>query len=217
MAILGKSAKEVQTHLDNLYQYCNMWGLKVNTDKTKIMLFRKRGKINQHEKWLYNKQNIEVVDNFNYLGTVINFNGSFSLNQEHLSSKATKALKTLLFKCTEYDLKPKLLCKMFDAFVEPILNHASEICGFTILKELERIYLKFCKRLLQVRSNTCNAAMYGKLGRYPLYIGRYVRIIKYWIKIQILTIKYLTVYTTKMSWHAIIYTQTGYQSKKATK
>ena len=148
------------------------------------MVFRKRGKINYHEKWVYNEQNIEVVDNFNYLGTVINYNGSFTLNQEHLAGKAIRALSMLLYKCKAYDLKPKLLCQLFDAFVVPILNYASEICGFTKSKELERIHLKFCKRLLQVRSNTCNAAIYGELGRYPLYIGRYVRIIKYWFKIQ---------------------------------
>ena len=34
LAILGKSPAEVQTHLDNLYLYCNSWGLN-NTAKTK--------------------------------------------------------------------------------------------------------------------------------------------------------------------------------------
>ena len=43
MAILGKSPAEVQSHLDKLYVYCNAWGLNVNTAKTKIMVFRKRG------------------------------------------------------------------------------------------------------------------------------------------------------------------------------
>ena len=47
-------------------------------------------------------------------------------------------------------------------------------CGF---KERERLH--FLKRLLNVNQTTCNAFAYGELGRYLLYINRYVRIIKY--------------------------------------
>ena len=43
MAIVGKTPCEIQNHLDNLYTYCNHWGLQVNTIKTKIVVFRKRG------------------------------------------------------------------------------------------------------------------------------------------------------------------------------
>ena len=43
MVILGKSPDELQYHLDLLHTYCNSWGLEVNTEKTKIMVFRYRG------------------------------------------------------------------------------------------------------------------------------------------------------------------------------
>ena len=43
--------------------------------------------------------------------------------------------------------------------------------------------MKFCKRILGVKSSTYNMAIYGELGRYPLYINRYTRIIKCWCKI----------------------------------
>ena len=82
-----------------------------------------------------------------------------------------------------YDLKPKVLCQLFDAFVGSILSYGSEIWGYTKSKEIERIHLKFCKRLLNVPTNTCTAAVYGELGRYPLFINRYVRILNYWLKI----------------------------------
>lgn len=55
--------------------------------------------------------------------------------------------------------------------------------GFTKYKEIERIHLKFCKQILKVRNSTSSAGVYGELGRYPLYISRYIRIVKYWYKI----------------------------------
>jgi hypothetical protein len=38
-------------------------------DKTKIVVFRNGGKIRENEKWFYNGKEIEVVDQFKYLGT----------------------------------------------------------------------------------------------------------------------------------------------------
>ena len=64
--------------------------------KTKFVVFRKRGGLIPGEKWTYNDNNIEVVNNFNYLGSVFNYTGSFNLNQEHLASKPVKALNMLL-------------------------------------------------------------------------------------------------------------------------
>ena len=72
---------------------------------------------------------------------------------------------------------------LFDAFVGSILNTATEVWGFTKSKPIERLHLKFCKRILNVRSNSSSTAVYGDLGRYPLYVTRYVRIIKYWCKL----------------------------------
>ena len=183
MVILGKSPDELQYHLDLLHTYCNSWGLEVNTEKTKIMVFRNRGLLLRGENWTYNNQEIEVVDEFNYLGTIFKYTGSFSSNTEYIIGKALKALNVLLVNCKKLPLKPKILCQLFDSFVGSILLYASEIWGFSKSKEIERVHLKFCKRLLNVRLNTCTAGVYGELGRYPLYISQYVRIIKYWCKV----------------------------------
>ena len=179
MAVIGKSPQELQQHLNFLHKYCDKWGLKVNTPKTKIFVFRKRGRLTEAEKWSYAGQNIEVVDNFNYLGVVFNYTGPFVLNQAHLTGKALKALHFLICKCREFDLNPKILCQLFDVFVGSVLSYACEIWGYTKSKDIECIHLKFCKELLQVKSSMCNATVNGELGHFPLFINRYVRIIKY--------------------------------------
>ena len=48
-------------------------------------------------------------------------------------------------------LTPKTQCQLFDSFVGSILGYGSEIWGYTKSKEIERIHLKFLKRLLTVR------------------------------------------------------------------
>lgn len=183
MALIGRSVEELQESLSLLHTYCNTWGLEVNTEKTKIVVFRNRGQVRNDEVWTYNGEIIDVVDDFNYLGTIFNYTGSFTKNQDHLVGKSLKALNTLLHNCNKIKLKPKLLCQLFDSFVGSILGYSSELWGFNKCKELERIHLKFLKRILSVKRNTSSMSVYGELGRYPLYISRYVRIIKYWFKV----------------------------------
>lgn len=43
-------------------------------DKTKIVVFRRRGNLHTHGKWSYN-DNVEVVDTFKYLGILLSYNG----------------------------------------------------------------------------------------------------------------------------------------------
>jgi hypothetical protein len=93
---LGKIPQELQMHLVKIYEYCQNWGLEVNTDKTKIVVFRKRGRVLENEFWSYNGNNIEVVNDFNYLGTIFKYTGNFTLNQEYVTGKALKALNVLL-------------------------------------------------------------------------------------------------------------------------
>ncbi len=92
------------------------------------------------------------MDDFNYLGVMFNFTGSFSMNQQTLSGKALKAMNIILANIRKYDFSPKIMCQLFDAFVSSILSYGSEVCGMTKSKEIERIHLKFCKTILGVKS-----------------------------------------------------------------
>ena len=159
-----------------------MGGLEVNESKTEVMVFRKRGRLLQDENWTYDEKVLEVVDSFNYLGTVFSFNGKFSVNDDFLVGKALKVMSALLKHCRNVPLKPKSLCQLFDSFVSSILNYSCEVFGFKRKNKIEGTHLKFCKRILRIPMNAITAGVYGELARYPLYIVRYCRIINYWCK-----------------------------------
>jgi len=58
---------------------------------------------------------------------------------------------------------------LFDVFVGSVLTYGCPIWGFTKSKDIERVQLKLCKSILGVKQTTSNAAVYGELGRFPLY------------------------------------------------
>ena len=151
IVILAKSPSELQNKLNKLKDYCELYDLKVNCEKTKIVVFRKRGKIKENEKWWYGGKSIEIVDKFNYLGTVFYYTGNFSNNFEFIQGKALRALNVFMFKIKDYELSPDITIELFDSFVGSILNYGSEVWGFSKANQLERVHLKFLKRLLYVK------------------------------------------------------------------
>jgi len=55
----------------------------------------------------------------------------------------------------------------FYAFEGSIISYGCEVWGFGKNNEIERVHLKFCKIVLNVKSSTSNAGVYGELGRHP--------------------------------------------------
>ena len=151
--------------------------------KTKIIVFRKRGPVLPSEQWYYNNEVLEVVDDFNYLGTVFNHTGSFKLSNQYIIGNSLKAMNVLLINIKKFELCPVISLQLFNAFVGSTLHYGCRIWGFSKSMDLERVYLKFCKQILGVKASSSNAAIYGELGRFPLYITRYVLIVKYWINL----------------------------------
>ena len=89
----------------------------------------------------------------------------------------------MLSNLKNYSCTPKVALQLFDALVSLIITYSCEVWGFSKCSELENLHLKLCKAVLDVRKSTSNVGVYGELGRHPLYINRYVRIVKYWFKI----------------------------------
>ena len=183
LVIFSETAQGLQEGLDDLHDYCNRWKLKINTTKSKIIIFRKGSRISRHD-FTFGGSPIEVTNKIRYLGIMISFNGSFYQSQRTLAEQANKAV-FLLYKKVQnfFNLKPKHMLDLFDSFVSPILNYGCESWGFHPSPNIELVHTKFCKNLLGVKRSTQNDCVYGLLGRLPLCIIRHLRILKYWLKI----------------------------------
>jgi len=63
------------------------------------------------------------------------------------------------------------------------LNFSAEIWGYHKGPDVEIVHTKFCRKLLGVKKSTNVNALYGELGRTPMFVQRKLIMIKYWIKI----------------------------------
>ena len=181
--LVSETAKGLQNMLNSIETYCNKWNRTVNTDKTKIMVFQKGGRVSQDQEWKYAGDAIEIVSSFNYLGIVLSSGGSYVPATKVLKDKALKAIYSLLNITKGREIPVNIMLNLFDSYVLSILSYSSEVWGYIRAESIEILHKKFCKWIINVKRSTNSLALYAELGRYPLYIMRYVRMIKYWLKL----------------------------------
>ena len=71
--------------------FCKKWKLNVNTEKTKVMIFNKSGRLLKSNKFTFNKIPLEAVQEFKF-GVIIMASGTFTKGITELSNKALKVI-----------------------------------------------------------------------------------------------------------------------------
>ena len=163
--------------------YSLKWGLKINVNKTKICIFEKK-KSRCNFVFSINNVNIDIVDSFCYLGVSFHYNGNMNNAVKCLNDQALRAYNCLLSVFSRVNLDVKTKLSLFGSLVVPIILYGSEVWGAYSFKLIDQLYLRFCKRILGVKSQTSNAAVLGELGRFPLSIIAKERTLKQYLKIM---------------------------------
>ena len=67
-------------------------------------------------------------------------------------------------------LSVEYILDLFDTLVKPILTYGCEVYCMQNYNVVEKFYLKFLKRTLNVKMSTNTSMIYAETGRYPLTI-----------------------------------------------
>ena len=183
IVLIADSVLELHKKLDILYEVAVKLGLVVTMDKSKVVVFRKGGYLAGHDRWHIDNTILEVVSEYSYLGLIFSTRLNNNVMLSRLATRGKIAfcrISSLLnrMNTTSYNI----LCKMFDAQVQPLLLYGSELWGVNVMSAIENVHLFSLKKMLQVSIFTPNVMVYGDSGRYELRI-HVLRSIKYWIRI----------------------------------
>ena len=181
--VLAETEEDLQNSLVAVYEYCEQNSLKVNVDKTKIVIFS-NGYVRKHRNFFFGSLPIEVVSDYVYLGMRFSCTGSFYKAIEKQISQATKAMYSLITKARRLFLPIDIVCELFDKTVLPVLLYSCEIWGCGNLYRVEVFYRKFLKIILQLNSSTPSTMIYSEVGKLPLELTINKRILSFWIKVS---------------------------------
>ena len=68
MILLSETVIGLQTQLNSLFSAASKLQLKVNMNKSNIVVFRKGGYLGARERWVYDDCMMKVVNSYRYLG-----------------------------------------------------------------------------------------------------------------------------------------------------
>ena len=151
LVMFSDTPEGLQLQIDNLFTYCNRWKLTLNTDKSRIVVFKK-GNRPLNFIWHFGEDVLKVTNEIPYLGIVFSANGSFNKAQANLAKQANKAVFMLRKKLLQFNnVKPEHYLDLFDKFISPVLSYGCEVWGFHPSPDIEKVHLSFCKRILSVK------------------------------------------------------------------
>ena len=181
--ILAESPEQLQKALDAAHDYCESWGLTVNTSKTKVMVFS-RGRVRNKPIIKFGESTLEVVNEYVYLGTTFSSNGSMKSAVQKQIAQANRAMFKLRTIAVSLNLPVKTQCELYDRIVVPVLIYGCEVWGTKHIDKIEIFHRRFMKQLLKLPRSTAKCMLYGELGRFSHEGIITKRMISYWLRLK---------------------------------
>ena len=184
LALFSDTVTNLQSRVRHLEAFCNKWKLKVNVEKSKIIVFRNGGYLRQSEKYWFEGNPIEVATYFSYLGLLFSSRLNWSKCIDNQSNKAIIIINCIrrLFTNNE-SINFRTAVKIFDIKIKPLLLYGSEIWGTKVYEKIENAQIKYFKSFLGIGKTTENCFILREVGRYPMWVDTKYRAIKYWCKL----------------------------------
>jgi hypothetical protein len=141
--ILGYMSKKQESNYLNVVKYFTDWCsdncLTLNVKKTKEMIFDFRRKQGEHVNIVINNEQVEKVDSYKYLGTIIDSKLDFTENTLRICNKANKRL-FFLRKLKEFHVDPTIIRMFYESVIRSVVNFCL-VCWFGNLSGVNKILL----------------------------------------------------------------------------
>ncbi|KAI5724202.1 hypothetical protein M8J76_016946 [Diaphorina citri] len=184
LVLLANSEIELQKMLSIFNDYCNKKELSVNTEKTNVMIFRRKGRISSNYKFFFNNKELKIVTSYLYLGVLFTPQICFRENSKRAINKAAKAsavTNNLWAKTGVHSWENKMT--LYQAIVKSTLLYAAEVWGSRYQEILEKAQVNYFKTYLFWPRNTPNYIVRRETGVDKLSTNILEKMLKWWVKI----------------------------------
>ena len=161
---------------------CLSWDLKINVNKSKVLVGSKGCKFSKTEKWFIEGKELERVNQFKYLGVIINHDGKWNIQKEGARIIGNNAFNVVTkLKGRIKNVKSNIIMNVYKTMVEARLLYGVEVWGGINTEDLiDKMRAKVAKVILNVPRYTANDAARGEVGLKSGLGEILIRILKYY-------------------------------------
>ena len=190
IVLLATNETEMKEVLKRFKLYAEKKKLTLNTEKSKVMIFKKReGRKRKEEiKWKWGEEDLQQVKEFKYLGYHFQTNNKPEVHIKNLAKRATIAMKETWSICKrKFNNNFERKMRLFNSLVGSILLNGSEIWGWREFKKIESIQETYVRWSLGLHRTVPDYILLTETGLGKLRIESGKRAANYEAKIRMKT------------------------------
>ena len=128
IVLIAECEKDLQDMLHFVSDWCLQWKLNINVNKTQVVHYRNVSIPKTCFVFTCGTSNLELVNQYKYLGLIIDEFLDYNVTVKHISKHASRALGSIIAKSKSLGGLPfKCFSKLYDSLVLPILTYGAAI------------------------------------------------------------------------------------------
>ena len=170
----------MQDLLNGLHMWCKQWRMLINLEKT-IIHFRPKNQSESNYNFKVGQTSLNSVQNYRYLGAVLNEFLDFKVTGKAAAEGASRALGMLLGKYyANKGLGYQTYTKLFECCIAPIMDYAGGVWGYKPNECLDKIQIRVLSCYLGVNRYAPIAGVEGDMGWVTPRIRRQIEMLRLW-------------------------------------
>jgi len=171
IVVVAEEEVGLRAMIRGIQRYLKEKKLELSPEKSKVMVFRKKGGREKERYWWWGKERLEEVKEYKYLGYWVSRYGG---EMEHVRYRIRKARVAMGWVWSYGERKFKgdvrWRLKLFDSIVKGILLYGVEIWGYKEWKEIEALQEKYLRWILGVKRCTPGYIVREELKRNKMRV-----------------------------------------------
>ncbi|GBN25608.1 RNA-directed DNA polymerase from mobile element jockey [Araneus ventricosus] len=146
--------RTLQRGLIEIEEWCTLWRVAINTDKTRSVMFRKGHPKNDLHSLTFFEEDLSWDKEIKYLGLILDskltFRNHIKYNTDKFLAKVRAIIRHLIGRKSPLFLNNKVL--LFKQILPPILTYASQIWAFAVKTHLKKVQI-MQNKILRIMTN----------------------------------------------------------------
>ncbi len=187
IVLISDSEIGLQRLLDKVYDWSLKWRIKFNVNKSNVMHIRQPHVNKTNFRFLLGKCVMSIVNQYKYLGVVLNEHIDYNVTAQVLADAGNRALGAIINKYKKLNgLGFFTYSKLYQAGVCPILDYGSEVWGVKSFPQIDTIQNKAMRVFLGVHRFAPNAAVSGDMGWVSSSTRRKTNMVRFFNRITLM-------------------------------
>ena len=185
--ILAEDEKSMRRGLETLAKWCREWAVEINAEKCGVMHMRRKGVRRTEEKFYVGGEEVRVVEEYKYLGCVVNEHLQNVRMVEERAKAGMGALGDWLRRCraTVGEVRGSTFMKLMEMLVGSVLLYGAEVwgCGGQ-MRPVESVQLRAARIFLGVGRLHPLVALQFEMNMLPVKWEAMKRSIEFWVQVM---------------------------------